>query len=266
LITSREARVDIQGTAAIVTGGASGLGAATARRLADAGAEVTIIDVQDDLGTRVAAEIGGTYAHADVTSEDEVTAAVEHAASRRQLRSVVNCAGIAMPARTIGRDGRYSSAYSLDDFARIVAINLTGTFNCTRLAATAMSRLSPDAHGERGAVVNTASVAAYEGPVGQVAYAASKAGIAGMTLPLARDLAPAGIRVNAVAPGLFDTPLYDAAADADAVKATLGAHAVFPRRFGGPDEFASLVYELLTNSFMNGEVVRIDGAVRMPPK
>jgi NAD(P)-dependent dehydrogenase (short-subunit alcohol dehydrogenase family) len=258
--------MDIQGTAAIVTGGASGLGAATARRLASAGADVTILDVQEDLGTQLAAEIGGTYAHADVTSEDEVAAAVEDAASRGVLRSLVNCAGIARPARTIGRDGRYSSAYSLEDFTRIIAINLTGTFNCTRLAATAMSRLEPGRHGERGAIVNTASVAAFEGAVGQVAYAASKAGVAGMTLPLARDLAPAGIRVTAVAPGLFDTPLYDVAPDGDAVKAALVAHAVFPRRFGGTHEFASLVHELLTNSFMNGEVVRIDGAVRMPPK
>jgi NAD(P)-dependent dehydrogenase (short-subunit alcohol dehydrogenase family) len=258
--------MDIKGTVAIVTGGASGLGAAVARRLAGAGADVTILDLQDGLGMQLAAEIDGTYAHADVTREDEVITAVEDAANRGPLRSLVNCAGIARPARTIGRDGRYSSAYSLEDFMRILAVNLTGTFNCTRLAATAMSRLEPGPHGERGAVVNTASVAAFEGPVGQVAYAASKAGVAGMTLPLARDLAPAGIRVSAIAPGLFDTPFYDVAPDADAVKARLVAHAVFPRRFGTTDEFASLVHELLTNSFMNGEVVRIDGAVRMPPK
>jgi NAD(P)-dependent dehydrogenase (short-subunit alcohol dehydrogenase family) len=258
--------MDIMGTSAIVTGGASGLGEATARLLAERGARVAVVDVNDSTGVGLAKDLGGIYAHADVTSPEEVTAAVEAAKELGTLRALVNCAGIGWAARTIGRDGTYGSAHNLNHFVRVISINLVGTFNCVRLAATAMSQTEPLADGERGAIVNTSSLAAFEGQIGQAAYSASKGGVVGMTLPIARDLAVVGIRVNTIAPGLIDTPIYGSGEASEQFKTKLKRDVVFPERLGHPSEFASLAVELITNSYMNGETVRIDGAARLQPK
>ena len=260
------AAMDLAGTSALVTGGASGIGAAVARALADRGAIVVVADLQIDAGETLAAEIGGTFARVDVTDTASIQAAVEQAAGLAPLRTLVNSAGIGWAQRTIDKDGEFGSAHDLDAFRRVVAINLVGSFDAIRLAATAMSRLEPTASGERGAIVNIASVAAFDGQIGQAAYAASKGGLVGLTLPVARDLAAAGIRVNTVAPGLIDTPIYDFAEDSEAFKAKLGGSVLFPRRLGRPEELASMVIECLTNPYMNGEVVRVDGGIRMPPK
>jgi NAD(P)-dependent dehydrogenase (short-subunit alcohol dehydrogenase family) len=249
-------------SSALVTGAASGLGEATARRLAKAGAMVVCLDLNDAFGTRVAGEIGGVYCRADVTDTDAVQAAVDAAVKAGPLRAVVNCAGIGMAGRTISRDG---TPHSLDVFERVLRINLLGTFNVIRLAAAAMAHAEPvDELGSRGAIVNTSSVAGIEGQAGQVAYSASKGGVIGMTLPIARDLASIGVRVNTICPGLMDTPLLGAAPSN--VKDALGATVLFPRRMGTADEFASLAMELLTNDYMNGEIVRLDGAIRFQPK
>ena len=258
--------MNFDSSSAIVTGGASGLGEATARALAGRGARVVVVDLQEELGATVAGEIGGQYVRADVTQEADVIAAIDAATAALPLRAVVNCAGIGGAARTVGKDGSYDSAFPLEKFARIVTINLIGTFNVARLAATAISRNEPDDQGERGAIVNTASVAAFEGQVGQVGYAASKGGIVGLTLPLARDLAPIGVRVNTIAPGLIDTPMYNGFIDPAAVKAKLAQNVVFPQRLGFPAEFAELAVSLLSNTYMNGEVVRIDGGARLPAR
>jgi NAD(P)-dependent dehydrogenase (short-subunit alcohol dehydrogenase family) len=258
--------MDIRGTSAIVTGGASGLGEATVRLLTERGALVVILDMNDSAGSALAKELGGVFVHADVTSPEEVIAGVEAAKELGALRALVNCAGIGWAARTIGRDGSYESAHNLDHFARVVSINLIGTFNCVRLAATAMSHNEPLADGERGAIVNTSSLAAFEGQIGQAAYSASKGGVVGMTLPIARDLAVVGIRVNAIAPGLIDTPIYGSGEASEQFKTKLRRDVVFPVRLGHPAEFASLAVELVTNSYMNGETVRIDGAARLQPK
>jgi NAD(P)-dependent dehydrogenase (short-subunit alcohol dehydrogenase family) len=259
--------MDIAHASAIVTGGSSGLGEATARRLADRGARVVLADLQADKGDAVAKEIGGVFAQTDVTSEEQVIAAVEAANELGPLRVLVNCAGIGWPERTIGRDGQYSSAHSLDAFTKVVQINLIGTFNCIRLAATAMSRTEPvDEYGARGAIVNTASLAAFEGQIGQAAYAASKGGVVGMTITVARDLAVTGVRVNTIAPGFIDTPIYGAGESAEQFKGKLSPSLLFPPRFGFAEEFASLALELITNGYMNGETIRCDGGVRMPPK
>jgi NAD(P)-dependent dehydrogenase (short-subunit alcohol dehydrogenase family) len=258
--------MDIRGTSAIVTGGASGLGEATVRRLNERGARVLILDIQDGPGEALAKEVGGVYVHADVTNSDEVIAAVDQAKELGPLRSLVNCAGIGSASRTIGRDGSYESAHNLAAFTRVISINLIGSFNCIRLAASAMSQTEPLADGERGAVVNTASVAAFDGQVGQAAYSASKGGLVGMTLPIARDLAVVGIRVNTIAPGLIDTPIYGSGEGAEAFKDNLKRDLVFPHRLGYADEFASLTLELITNSYMNGETIRLDGATRLQPK
>ena len=252
--------------AALVTGGASGLGEATARLLAERGARVTVVDLDEQRGQKVADELGGAFTRADVRNEAEVIAAVEAARALGPLRVLVNCAGLSIPARTIGRDGEYASAHDLDAFTFLIGVNLIGTFNCVRLAATAMSRVEPDADGQRGAILNTASVAAFDGQIGQAAYSASKGGIVGMTLPLARDLAVVGIRVNTIAPGLIDTPIYDAAPDPEEFKERLRRDTLFPTRLGRADEFASLALELLTNSYMNAEVVRLDAGARLQPK
>jgi len=256
--------MNVDGVAAIVSGGASGLGAATARRLSEEGARVVVLDL-DPAGEEVAAEIGGRYAPADVTDAASVAAAVDAAMEMGPLRILVNCAGILAAQRTVARDGTYESAHDLDRFAKVVGVNLVGTFNCVRLAASAMSRQEPDADGERGAIVNTASIAAFEGQEGQVSYAASKGGIVAMTMPLARDLAGVGIRVNTVAPGLIDTPIYGSGDGADELKRRLSDDVVFPRRFGQGGEFASLVVELLRNAYMNAETVRLDGGARLRP-
>jgi NAD(P)-dependent dehydrogenase (short-subunit alcohol dehydrogenase family) len=251
--------MDIAGSSAIVTGGASGLGAATARRLASAGAHVVILDVQD--GEAVAGEIGGAYVGADVTIEPEVAVAVETASEMGPLRVLVNCAGIGPPQRTINRDG---SPHDLLAFQKVIAINLVGSFNCIRLAAVAMAKTEPTASGGRGAVVNTASVAAFDGQIGQAAYSASKGGIVGMTLPVARDLASVGIRVNTIAPGIMDTPML--AGLPDAARESLGGQVLNPKRLGTPEEYADLAYFLITHDYMNGESIRVDGGIRMAPK
>jgi NAD(P)-dependent dehydrogenase (short-subunit alcohol dehydrogenase family) len=253
--------VNIEGSSAIVTGGASGLGAATVRRLAADGMKVVVLDLQDALGEEMAAEVDGGFVHADVTDADQVQGAVDAAIEMAPLRVLVNCAGIGPPARTVARDG---SPHDLSDFAKVISINLVGTFNCIRLAAAAMVSNDPLDHNERGAIVNTASVAAYDGQIGQAAYAASKGGIVGMTLPVARDLASAGIRVNTIAPGIIDTPLL--AGLPEPARESLAQQVLNPKRLGRPDEFADLVHLLVTHSYMNGETIRMDGGIRMGPK
>ena len=258
--------MDINGVSAIVTGGASGIGEASARLLAARGAHVVVADLQDDKGKSVADEIGGAFAHVDVTSTDDVIGAVELAKELGPLRVLVNSAGIGWATRVIGKDGRYESAHDLDLFRKVIEINLVGTFNCIRIAATAMSTTEPLADGERGAIVNMASVAAFEGQTGQDAYSASKGGIVGMTLPIARDLSVVGIRVNTVAPGLIDTPIYGEGEASEAFKANLEKGVLFPKRLGHPEELASMVVELATNSYVNAQTVRVDGGINMQPK
>jgi NAD(P)-dependent dehydrogenase (short-subunit alcohol dehydrogenase family) len=253
--------MDINGAAAIVTGGASGLGAATARALRAAGAHVVALDIQDEPGDALASELGAAYVHADVTNPDEVQVAVDTAVEMGPLRVLVNCAGIGPPARTLDRDG---TPHDLARYEKVIAINLTGTFNCIRLAAAAMARTEPLEHGERGAIVNTASVAAYDGQIGQAAYSSSKGGIVGMTLPVARDLSSIGVRVNTIAPGIIDTPLL--AGLPEPAKESLGRQVLFPKRLGTPEEFAALALFLVTHGYMNGETIRMDGGIRMAPK
>ena len=240
--------MDISGSTAIVTGAASGIGAACARQLAAKGATVVVADLQADKGEALAAEINGVFAQVDVTNTEQITAAVNAAAEIAPLRAVVNSAGIGWAQRTIGRDGQIESAHDLDAFKRVIAINLIGTFDMVRQAATVMSRNEPDADGQRGAIVNLASVAAFDGQIGQASYSASKGGVVGMTLPVARDLSASGIRLNTIAPGLIDTPIYGEGEDAEAFKAKLGESVLFPKRLGLPDELASMVVECLTNS------------------
>jgi NAD(P)-dependent dehydrogenase (short-subunit alcohol dehydrogenase family) len=253
--------VDIAGRTVLVTGGGSGLGAATARMVVANGGSVVLADVDREGGARVAAELGerARFVPSDVTDEAAVRDAVA-AAGGGGLAVAVNCAGIATAERVLGRDG----PHSLARFTAAVQVNLVGTFNVTRLAAEAMAGNEPLADGERGVIVNTASVAAFEGQIGQAAYAASKAGVAGMTLPIARELARHGIRVVTVAPGIFDTPML--AAMSDQVRASLGAQVPFPSRLGRPDEYAALVRHVIENRMLNGEVIRLDGAIRMAPR
>jgi len=255
--------MDLHDSAALVTGGASGLGAATARLLADRGARVVLLDLNEQAGEALARELDGAFVRADVTDPGQVQAAVDAASALAPLRVLINCAGIGGPARTIDRHGEPAD---LAAFEHVVRVNLIGSFNCLRLAAAAIARTAPLLDGERGAIVNTASLAAFDGQIGQASYSASKGGIVGMTLPIARDLAASGIRVNTIAPGLIDTPIYGEGPDAEAFKAKLAANVPFPRRLGTPEEFASLALELATNAYMNGEVVRIDGGVRLPPR
>jgi NAD(P)-dependent dehydrogenase (short-subunit alcohol dehydrogenase family) len=258
--------MDLNGTSAVVTGGASGLGAATSRLLAERGVHVVVADLQEDKGTALAKEIGGIFVATDVTKAESVIVAVEAAIEMGPLKSLVNSAGIGWATRTIGKDGDYASAHDLDLYRRVIEINLIGTFNCIRLAATKMSLNEPDADGARGAIVNTASVAAEDGQIGQAAYSSSKGGVVGMTLPVARDLAVVGIRVNTILPGLIDTPIYGEGEGSEAFKAKLGQDVLFPKRLGHASEFASLAVELLSNSYINAESIRIDAGIRMPPK
>ena len=258
--------MDRSGASAIVTGGASGIGAASARLLAQRGAKVVVADLQADKGEALAKEIGGAFCKVDVTNTDDIVNAVEMAKSMGPLRVLVNSAGIGWAQRTVGKDGKYESAANLDAFKKVIAINLIGSFDCIRLAATAMSTTEPLAHGERGAIVNIASVAAFDGQIGQASYSASKGGVVGMTLPVARDLAAIGVRVNTVAPGLIDTPIYGDGENSEAFKANLQKGVLFPQRLGGPEELASMVVECVTNSYMNAETIRVDGGIRMPPK
>ena len=259
--------MEINGHAAVVTGGASGLGAATARRLTARGVRVALFDLNTELGEQVAGEIGGVFCCVDVTSEDEVDAGfVKARAAHGQERILVNCAGTANAFKTAGRD-RESGAvrhFPLAAFERIIQINLIGTFRCIAKSAAGMLGLPPLDDGERGVVINTASVAAQDGQVGQAAYSASKAGVMGLTLPVARDLMEDGIRVNTILPGIFDTPLLQSAPER--VKAGLAASVPFPKRLGRPDEYAALAEAMITNGYFNGESVRLDGAIRMAPR
>lgn len=250
--------MDITATAAIVTGGASGLGAATARALAEAGAQVTIFDRDETQGRALAEEIGAGFAQVDVTDEASVKAGIATARDRMGRISVlVNCAGIAHAIKTVGRDG----AHPLDVYRQTIDVNLVGTFNCLRLAAEAMATNEPNEDGERGVIVNTASIAAFDGQKGQAAYAASKAGVAGMALPIARDLASLGIRINTIAPGLFLTPMLMGLPEE--AREALAADVTFPRRLGRPEEYARLARFMIESPYLNGECVRIDGALRM---
>lgn len=253
--------MDINGQAAIVTGAASGLGAATARALAAAGAKVTVLDVNEQAALTVANTIGGLVAPCDVASSEEVMAALKSAASvHGPARILVNCAGIGPARRIVGRDG----PAPLSEFERVIRVNLVGTYNCLRLAAASMLKLEPLADGERGVIISTASVAAFEGQIGQAAYSASKGGVAALMMPAAREFAQFGIRVLAIAPGIFRTPMMHALPQE--AQDSLGASVPFPKRLGEPDEFAELVLHMVRNRYLNGEVIRLDGALRMSPR
>ncbi len=253
----------IAGSGALVTGGASGLGGATVRRLAEAGAFVVIADLNKEAGTALASELGDKvqFVETNVTSEDSMRQAVETAASQSGgLRILVNCAGIGIAERVLGKQG----PHPLDLFNKVIQVNLVGTFNGLRLGAAAMSENEPNEEGERGVIVSTASVAAFEGQIGQIAYSASKGGIVGMVLPAARELARFGIRVMAIAPGIFDTPLL--AGLPEPARVSLGQQVPFPPRLGRPEEFAALVQDIAENVMLNGDTIRLDGAIRMAPR
>jgi NAD(P)-dependent dehydrogenase (short-subunit alcohol dehydrogenase family) len=253
--------MDLQGQAAVVTGAASGLGAETAAALARGGAKVALLDINADGARAVAGEIGGLAVACDVTSADQAVAALQEAkAQHGPARILVNCAGIGPARRIVGRDG----PQPLDEFERVIAINLVGTFNMLRLVAADMQALEPLADGERGVIVSTASVAAFEGQIGQAAYAASKGGVAALTIPAARELAQFGIRVMAIAPGIFGTPMLTALPQE--TQDSLGASVPFPKRLGRPSEYAALVLHCIHNGYLNGEVIRLDGALRMAPR
>jgi NAD(P)-dependent dehydrogenase (short-subunit alcohol dehydrogenase family) len=247
---------------AIVTGGASGLGAATVKRLVQGGAKVVIVDRDEDRGKALAGELAGTvFVKADVTDASQAQAAVDAATTLGPLRVAVSCAGVAWAKRTLNREG---VPHELDLFKTVVSVNLVGTFNVLRLAAAAMAKTEPGDDGERGVIINTASVAAFDGQIGQIAYAASKGGVVGLTLPAARDLSVAGIRVMTIAPGIFDTPMM--AGLPEKARAALPKDVVFPKRLGTGAEYASLVAEIAGNRYLNGTVIRLDGSLRMPPK
>lgn len=252
---------------AVITGGASGLGAATARRLAAQGVKVALFDLNEEQGEALARELGGVFCKADVTSEEQVDAAFAKArAAIGQERILVNCAGVGGAFKTASRDKDTGKPkhFPIDAFNRVVQINLIGTFRCIAKSAAGMLDLAPLQDGERGAIINTASVAAQDGQIGQASYSASKAAIVGMTLPIARDLINDGIRVNTILPGIFDTPLLQRAPEH--VKASLAASVPFPKRLGQPEEYASLAELMITNGYFNGESVRLDGAIRMAPR
>jgi len=250
----------LAGAVFLVTGGASGLGAATVRRLVAGGATGVIVDRDDARGQALATELGISFAKADVTDPAQVEAAVAQASALGALRIAVSCAGVGWAARTLDKTGK---PHDLELFKTVVGINLIGTFNVLRLAAAAISQTEP-VDGERGVIVNTASVAAFDGQIGQIAYAASKAGVVGMTLPAARDLAPAGIRVVTLAPGIFDTPMLGALPEDK--RAALAKDVVFPKRLGDPAEYGAMVAAIVETGYLNGETIRLDGAIRMPPK
>jgi len=251
----------LSGSVALVTGGASGLGAATIKRLVADGARAVIVDRDEARGQQLATELGQTYAKADVTDAAQVEAAIAQAITLGPLRVVVSCAGVGWASRTLDKTGK---PHDLELFKSVVGVNLIGTFNVLRLGAAAIAKSDPLANGERGVIVNTASVAAFDGQIGQIAYAASKAGVVGMTLPAARDLAPVGIRVITIAPGIFDTPMLGALPEDK--RAALAADVVFPKRLGSPDEYGALVSAIVENGYLNGETIRLDGSLRMPPK
>jgi NAD(P)-dependent dehydrogenase (short-subunit alcohol dehydrogenase family) len=252
--------MEIQGKVFIVTGGASGLGEGTARMLAANGATVVIADLQADKGEALAKELGGAFVRCDVSQEADGQAVVAKAVSLGKLMGLVNCAGIAPAAKTVGKDG----AHALGTFAKVVTVNLVGSFNMIRLAAEAMSKNTPESTGERGVLISTASVAAYDGQIGQAAYSASKGGVVGMTLPIARDLARNGIRNMTIAPGIFGTPMLFTMPQE--VQDALAVSVPFPSRLGTPADYAKLVHQIVTNEMLNGEVIRLDGAIRLAPK
>lgn len=252
--------MQIKNNVFIVTGGASGLGAGTVKMLHEHGAKIVIADIQDEAGEKLATELGQKYLHCDVTSADDGQKVVDAAVELGPLFGLINCAGVAPAARTIGRE----APHDLDFFKKVVEINLIGTFNMNRLAAFAMSKNTPQDTGERGVLINTASVAAFEGQIGQAAYASSKAGVAGMTLPVARDLASLGIRCMTIAPGIFGTPMIFGMPQN--VQDSLAKSIPFPSRLGHPDDFAKLVYSIIDNEMLNGETIRLDGAIRMAPR
>jgi NAD(P)-dependent dehydrogenase (short-subunit alcohol dehydrogenase family) len=254
--------MELASVRAVVTGGASGLGRATAARLAAAGGRIAILDRPASAGAEVAKSLANAvFTPADVTSADEVTRALDTAGERLGgINVLVNCAGIGTAMTTLGKAG----PAKLEEFTRVISVNLIGTFNCIRLAAAHMAQNTPNADGERGVVINTASVAAYDGQIGQAAYSASKGGIVGMTLPVARDLAELGIRVMTIAPGIFETPLLGTLPEA--VRASLAKQVPFPSRLGQPDEYAALACHIVTNAMLNGETIRLDGAIRMAPR
>ena len=252
--------MQIENNVFIVTGGASGLGAATARMLAAAGGKVVIADLQVEAGTALAAELHGTFVACDVTVEEDGMAVVAAASALGDLRGLVNCAGVAPAIKTVGKDG----PHPLAAFQRAVNINLVGTFNMARLAADAMGKLAAHDSGERGIIINTASVAAYDGQIGQAAYGASKAAVVGLTLPMARDLARSGVRVMTIAPGIFETPMLMGMPQE--VRDALGKMVPFPPRLGMPAEYAHLARAIIENVMLNGETIRLDGAIRMQPK
>ena len=254
----------LSGSVVLVTGGASGLGAATVRRLVADGARAVIVDRDEARGSALASELGAdnaVFAKADVTDAAQIEAAIAQATALGPLRVVVSCAGVGWASRTLDKTGK---PHDLELFKTVIGVNLVGTFNVLRLGAAAIAKTEVLAHGERGVIVNTASVAAFDGQIGQIAYAASKAGVAGMTLPAARDLAPAGIRVVTIAPGLFDTPMLGALPEDK--RAALAADVVFPKRLGSPDEYGAMVSAIVANGYLNGETIRLDGSLRMPPK
>ena len=252
--------MDIAGKVFIVTGGASGLGEGTARMLTAHGAKVVIADLQVERGEALAAELGGAFVRADVSQEADGQAVVAKALELGALFGLVNCAGIAPAAKTVGKDG----AHSLAAFSKVVTVNLIGSFNMIRLAAEAMSKNAPESTGERGVLISTASVAAFDGQIGQAAYAASKGGVVGMTLPIARDLARNGIRNMTIAPGIFGTPMLFGMPQE--VQDALAAGVPFPSRLGTPADYAKLVHQIITNEMLNGEVIRLDGAIRLAPR
>ncbi|VWX63857.1 putative enzyme [Burkholderiales bacterium 8X] len=252
--------MQIDGKVFIVTGGASGLGEGTARMLAAAGGKVVIADMQEDKGQAAAAEIGGSFVRCDVSKEDDAQAAVAAATKLGKLMGLVNCAGIAPAEKTVGKAG----PHSLSVFSKVVTVNLIGSFNMIRLAAAAMSKNEPESTGERGVLISTASVAAYDGQIGQAAYSASKGGVVGMTLPIARDLARDGIRNMTIAPGIFGTPML--LGMDQKVQDALAASVPFPSRLGTPEDYAKLVRHIFENDMLNGEVIRLDGAIRMAPR
>nr|WP_297350844.1 3-hydroxyacyl-CoA dehydrogenase [uncultured Caldimonas sp.] len=252
--------MDIQGKVFIVTGGASGLGEGTARMLAREGGKVVIADLQANKGEAIAKELGGAFVKCDVSSEEDGKAAVAKAVSMGKLMGLVNCAGIAPAAKTVGKDG----AHALSLYTKVITVNLIGSFNMIRLAAEAMCKNEPEPTGERGVMISTASVAAYDGQIGQAAYAASKGGVVGMTLPIARDLARNGIRNMTIAPGIFGTPMLFSMPQE--VQDALAASVPFPSRLGTPEDYAKLVHQIVTNEMLNGEVIRLDGAIRLAPR
>ena len=257
-------RVNLEGSSSIVTGGASGIGEACARQLAAAGSSVVIADLNEEKGSQVAEEVGGVFVRCDVTSTDDADAAVARACELGPLRACVNSAGLGSPGRTVDRN---NEPLPLDKFTFVIQVNLIGTFNVLSRAAAAMARTEPmDKDGSRGAIVNMASCAAFDGQIGQASYSASQGGIVGMTLPIARDLSAVGVRVNTIAPGLIDTPIYGEGEHAEAFKAHLGQSVLFPKRLGTAEELAFAVMDCITNPYMNAEVIRMDGGIRMPPK